>query len=350
MSASAPSSSLSTFLRRSVGGVSVLSWLSTAGVAAAGAVAALYWAKYIKNKSATIPPNRPLHWVLKVSDLKAHVEFYSDVLGLSVQRHEEFDKGCEATCNGPYSGWWSKTMLSATSEEDFSLELTYNYGVDHYDNGNDLIGIHVAFPGAADRARKRGLEVTPVSDGVVTVANPDGQRFYLDDKAPFPDSDPFLYISLHTADLNRAIDYYTQILGMKIFRHDALSALLGYAPNKTCIELVQLPAGQQVDHGTAFGRIAFGAPSGQVVSTFNRATASGDTVLNPPISLSTPGKAQVVVTIVKDRDGTEICIVDDNDFRALSERKPGDEVINWESRSKRITAQKKFQKAFMGGK
>lgn len=30
--------------------------------------------------------------------------FFENVLGLKVLRHEEFDTGCEATCNGPYGG------------------------------------------------------------------------------------------------------------------------------------------------------------------------------------------------------------------------------------------------------
>jgi hypothetical protein len=30
---------------------------------------------------------------------------------LQVHRHEEFASGCEATCNGPYGGAWSKTMV-----------------------------------------------------------------------------------------------------------------------------------------------------------------------------------------------------------------------------------------------
>ena len=32
-------------------------------------------------------------------------------LGMTVLRHEEFEKGCEAACNGPYDGKWSKTMI-----------------------------------------------------------------------------------------------------------------------------------------------------------------------------------------------------------------------------------------------
>jgi len=50
------------------------------------------------------------HRVFKVGDLKASLEFYERVFGMKVHRHEEFASGCEATCNGPFGGAWSKTM------------------------------------------------------------------------------------------------------------------------------------------------------------------------------------------------------------------------------------------------
>lgn len=37
------------------------------------------------------------------------MDFYTKVLGMKICRHEEFSEGCEATCNGPYGGAWSKT-------------------------------------------------------------------------------------------------------------------------------------------------------------------------------------------------------------------------------------------------
>lgn len=31
-------------------------------------------------------------------------------------RHEEFEEGCKAACNGPYDGMWSKTMMGYDAE------------------------------------------------------------------------------------------------------------------------------------------------------------------------------------------------------------------------------------------
>ena len=65
----------------------------------------------------------------QVGDLQKSMAFYEGVLGMKVHRHEEFASGCEATCNGPYGGAWSKTMVGYGSEDsNFCLELTCNYG------------------------------------------------------------------------------------------------------------------------------------------------------------------------------------------------------------------------------
>ena len=46
-----------------------------------------------------------LHWVFKVPSPRADtMKFYREVLGMKILRHEEFEKGCEAACNGPYDG------------------------------------------------------------------------------------------------------------------------------------------------------------------------------------------------------------------------------------------------------
>ena len=75
-------------------------------------------------------PIRPLHWVIKVSDLKQHIELLTNVLGCRILRHEEFEEGCDASCNGPYSGNWSKSMVGFANEHtSFVFELTFNYGV-----------------------------------------------------------------------------------------------------------------------------------------------------------------------------------------------------------------------------
>jgi predicted enzyme related to lactoylglutathione lyase len=386
-----PSPSPADWLRRlglSASSSSTSRWAAVGvGAAAVVGLAAAAWA--YQQRRARGRSIRPLHWVFKVGDLERTVDFYTTVLGLTVQRHEEFDKGCEATCNGqgdtgtteresadccmwhsdggayesiaslcallrlslsvgPYSGWWSKTMMSYTTEEHFSIELTYNYGVSSYRLGNDLAGIHVHIPGALQRARAKGIDVHDTPDAnVFRIVNPDGQAFFLHEEPAVEGTDPFLYVSLHSENVASAVDYYTNVLGMIVFESTESATLVGYSKQSTKIQLVQLPQGSSVDHADSFGRIAFGNP--EVERTYERVVSAGDAVINPPIRLETPGKASVVVSILRDRDGNEICMVNDDDFRALCRLKPGDELINWTSRRKRIAAQQKFTKTFGGG-
>ncbi len=71
---------------------------------------------------------RALHFVFKVADRASTMAFYRDLLGMTILRHEEFEEGCKASCNGPYDGRWSKTMVGYGPEDvNFVVELTYNY-------------------------------------------------------------------------------------------------------------------------------------------------------------------------------------------------------------------------------
>ena len=117
---------------------------------------------------------RALHYVLKIGDRDASIRFYRDLLGMTPLRHEEFEGGCEATCNGPYDNKWSKTMIGYGPEDtNFVLELTYNYTVGSYKLGNDLVGLTLALPQATYDAVKA---TDPDSKGYVTA--PDGYKFF----------------------------------------------------------------------------------------------------------------------------------------------------------------------------
>ena len=55
----------------------------------------------------------------------------------------------------------------------------------------------------------------------------------------------------------------------------------------------------------------------------------GGKVLTPYLTLPTPGKADVVVVIVADPDGHEVCFVGDEGFRDLSKVDPKtDELLD----------------------
>uniref|UniRef100_UPI00398F1F40 glyoxalase domain-containing protein 4 isoform X2 n=1 Tax=Pristiophorus japonicus TaxID=55135 RepID=UPI00398F1F40 len=239
-----------------------------------------------------------------------------------VLRHEEFEEGCKASCNGPYDGRWSKTMVGFGSEDShFVTELTYNYGVGDYRLGNDFLGITLQSSEAVSKAKKRGWALTKTQDGVFITEAPGGYKFVLVDKEQ-PQTDPVQKVTLAVSDLQRSIHYWSNLLGMKVYeKNDAKKlALLGYADDQCKLELQDI--GCPVDHGTAYGRIAFSCPTEQLPGIETQMKKENQKILTPLVSLDTPGKAAVEVVILADPDGHEICLVGDEAFRELSRVDP----------------------------
>ena len=130
---------------------------------------------------------RPLHWVVKIGSLKKSLDLLTS-LGCRVLRHEEFTAGCEATCNGPYSGHWSKSMVGFDTEDvSFVFELTFNYGVNAYRRGNDLKQISMFKynqDGKDMEPLVAGFEGTKKEGDVYNVLNGDFLISFVDKKAP----------------------------------------------------------------------------------------------------------------------------------------------------------------------
>ncbi|XP_008307696.1 glyoxalase domain-containing protein 4 [Cynoglossus semilaevis] len=272
---------------------------------------------------------RALHFVFKVGDRKKTAVFYRDVLGMTVLRHEEFEEGCKATCNGPYDGKWSKTMVGFGPEEDhFVAELTYNYGVGEYNLGNDFLGMTLQSSAAVSNAKHLNWPLTQISESLYLVQAPGGYHFYLLDEEQ-PTHDPVQKISLGVSDLQRSIHYWTNLLGMKVMERDEekKTVLMGFTHTQCKLELQDI--GGTVDHGTAFGRIAFSCPREQLPDIQALMNKEKQTVLTPLVSLDTPGKATVEVVILADPDGHEICFVGDEAFRQLSTIDPkGNQLLD----------------------
>lgn len=264
--------------------------------------------------------SRALHWVFKIGDRTAFARFLRQGLGCGVLRHEEFDQGCEAACNGKYDGRWSKTMVGYGDEDDhFVFELTYNYGVKQYRFGNDFAGIAVTAPGIVAKAKAAGYEGTE-EGGVLTVTAPDGYPFILSDGDA--GADPVRALVLNVTDLGKSVAYWGDLLGMEVTARDGASATLQFGAGQAQLKLQQLPAGTALDHGEAYGRVAFSCPAAKLQPIEAAIKAAGNTVVTPYVELPTPGKATVAVVILADPDGYEICFVGDEAFRELSATDP----------------------------
>eukprot|EP01102_Stenamoeba_stenopodia_P008384 TRINITY_DN2408_c0_g2_i1.p1 TRINITY_DN2408_c0_g2~~TRINITY_DN2408_c0_g2_i1.p1 ORF type:complete len:343 (-),score=107.32 TRINITY_DN2408_c0_g2_i1:318-1268(-) len=273
---------------------------------------------------------RALHWVFKIASRKPTIHFYS-LLGMIPLRHEEFEKGCEASCNGPYDGKWSKTMIGYGSEDNhFVIELTYNYGIKQYELGNDYQWITIKSKAAIENIKKENYPHTE-RNGVVSVNAPDGYQFKLINEDA-EGKDPVQSVALHSSNLQRSLEFWEKTLGMKLLQkttqgtgdEETTTAVLSFGEGQASLELIEKAKnkGEPINHAVAFGRIAFSVPRAVLPGIQDAIQKANYTILTPLISLDTPGKATVEVTILADPDGYEICFVGDEAFRELSRVDP----------------------------
>ncbi|GAB4816839.1 hypothetical protein N2152v2_003885 [Parachlorella kessleri] len=264
---------------------------------------------------------RALHYVLKVTDRTVTVGFLRDVLDMHPLRHEEFAEGCRAACNGPYDGKWSKTMIGYGSEDrNFVLELAYNYGVKHYQYGNGLGYIKILSKAAFKTAQESGVG-RELDLNILEVKDPDGHTFRVINEEP-SDAGPVSSLCLRVTSLEKAADFWCDCLGLLEVDKGSSPVpfiTLSTGADQATLRLAQLPEGEEVTHGTGYGRVAFSCPTGQLGAIQEAAQAKGFTVLRPLVKLDTPGKATVEVVILADPDGHEVCFVGDEAFRELSQ-------------------------------
>lgn len=231
---------------------------------------------------------RALHYVLKVGNLNKNIEFFRDKLSMKVLRHEVFDEGCEAACNGPYTNKWSKTMIGYGPEDDyFVLELTYNYSVGSYKLGNDLQHIKISLK-HRDLFDKILASEKSVSDkSLLSLESPDGYKFLVarDETAS---RDDVSEVCLACSDLERSTNYWRDLLKMQeIGRNDtSKEVLLRYSSGQATLRLRQLS--EPIDHKTAYGRIAFSCPSDDLKPVQAASEAAKQKILTPYLSLDTP--------------------------------------------------------------
>ncbi len=122
---------------------------------------------------------RILHTMLRVGDLQRSIAFYTNVLGMNLLR----------TTDRPEQQYTLAFVGYGTNPEHAEIELTYNYGVDHYElgtaYGHIAIGVEDVVQTSA-RVKAQGGAVTrepgPVKGGttiIAFVADPDGYKIEL---------------------------------------------------------------------------------------------------------------------------------------------------------------------------
>lgn len=126
-------------------------------------------------------------------------------------------------------------MLGYGDESDhFVLELTYNYGVNVYERGNDLAGIFIQNPDAFGRVEKRGIDREQITvDGYVALKDPDGHSIFLSADTS-PTEDPLVKVAISVEDMTRSIRFWRDLARMSVFSENDKNTVMGYAETQVC--------------------------------------------------------------------------------------------------------------------
>ena len=122
----------------------------------------------------------------------------------------------------------------------------------------------------------------------------------------------FLHTMLRVGHLQRAIDFYTQVMGMRLLRttdrpdQKYSLAFVGYGSNPEQAE-IELTYNYGVDHyelGTAYGHIALGVPD--IYATCDKIKAGGGNITREPGPVK---GGDTLIAFVTDPDGYKIELI-----------------------------------------
>ncbi len=122
---------------------------------------------------------RILHTMLRVGDLEKSIKFYTQVLGMKELRRKDYPDGKFTLAFVGYGAEANHTVL----------ELTYNWGVDHYEIGSGFGHIAIGVPDvyeACEKMKQAGGKIIrdagPMNAGSTIIAfleDPDGYQIEL---------------------------------------------------------------------------------------------------------------------------------------------------------------------------
>ncbi|XP_062018973.1 probable lactoylglutathione lyase, chloroplastic [Rosa rugosa] len=268
---------------------------------------ALEWVKNDKR--------RMLHVVYRVGDLDKTIKFYTECLGMKLLRKRDIP---EEQYSNAFLGY-------GPEDSNFTVELTYNYGVDKYDIGTGFGHFGIAVEDVAktvELIKAKGGKVTrepgPANGGSTIIAlieDPDGYPFELLEKWPTPE--PFSQVMLRVGDLDRAINFYMKAFGMELLRtrdnpeYKYTVAMLGYGTedNSPVLELTYNYGITDYDKGNGYAQIAIGTDD--VYKSAEAVRLSGGKIILEPGPL--PG-INTKITACLDPDGWKSVFVDNIDF------------------------------------
>jgi catechol 2,3-dioxygenase-like lactoylglutathione lyase family enzyme len=207
-------------------------------------------------------PGRSVYWRIRSSDLYTTVTFLKEVFDMKVVRHEELEG-------------WSRTVMGfaeESKEKGLLLEVVFYYTISPIapSNGHQQITVGIT----EDKLEAVAELVTTMGFTVdlerYIIDGPDGYQFQLKPLDPDEEDEPIAHATLRTNNLEESGWLYTSVLGMSTFmtrKHPEtghnVGAIVGYNQDSFTIML------SQVDLISASEESAAGAAS-------NAADAGGE--------------------------------------------------------------------------
>jgi len=122
-----------------------------------------------------------------------------------------------------------------------------------------------------------------------------------------------LHTMLRVYDLEKSIDFYTRLLGMKLLRRSDYPdgkftlAFVGYGDedSHTVLELTHNWDHEPYDLGSAYGHIALGVPD--IYKTCEALGAAGAKVVRPPGPMK---HGKTVIAFIEDPDGYKVELIE----------------------------------------
>eukprot|EP00274_Cyanoptyche_gloeocystis_P008336 CAMPEP_0196657298 /NCGR_PEP_ID=MMETSP1086-20130531/22560_1 /TAXON_ID=77921 /ORGANISM="Cyanoptyche gloeocystis , Strain SAG4.97" /LENGTH=291 /DNA_ID=CAMNT_0041990365 /DNA_START=207 /DNA_END=1082 /DNA_ORIENTATION=+ len=258
-------------------------------------------------------PERVLHTMLRVGDMERSVKFYTEVLGMTLTRKKDFP-----------DGKFTLAFLAYGPEEtSTALELTHNWDTTSYDIGAAYGHVALACDdiyARCDAIRNAGGKVTrepgPMKHGTTVIAfvsDPDGYKIELIQR---PNAEqPVLHTMLRVGDLDRSLNFYTSVLGMKLLRSKEYPsgkftlAFVGYGPEETytALELTYNWGTTSYDMGNAYGHIALATRD--IYATCDAIRAGGGKIIREAGPMKV---GATVIAFVEDPDGFKIELIEVN--------------------------------------
>ncbi|KDP34187.1 hypothetical protein JCGZ_07758 [Jatropha curcas] len=258
---------------------------------------------------------RMLHVVYRVGDLEKTIKFYTECLGMKLLRKRDI----------PEERYTNAFLGYGPEDSNFTVELTYNYGVDKYNIGNGFGHFGIAVEDVAktvNLVKAKGGRVTQ-EPGIVKggstitafVEDPDGYKFELLQRGPTPE--PMCQVMLRVGDLDRSINFYKKAFGMQLLRKrdnpesKYTVGFMGYGPEdkNAVLELTYNYGITEYDKGNGYAQIAIG--TNDVYKSAEAIKLCGGNVILEPGPL--PG-INTKITACLDPDGWKSVFVDNVDF------------------------------------